>query len=126
MAQHQRWHAQQLADLMKQLAADQDSNGTSVLDNTLIIWSTDFGNDVHGGLNVPYVLLGGAQKRFRMGRYINVRKPKPAGSYGNGDGDWRSYEANNRLLISVLGGFGIQVDTYNSMEFPKALPGILA
>lgn len=126
MAQHQRWHAQQLADLMKQLAADQDANGTSVLDNTLIVWSTDFGQDVHGGLNVPYVLLGGGQKRFRMGRYLNVRRPKAPGVFGNGDGDWRSYEANNRLLISLLNGFGVQTDTYNSTEFPKALPGVLA
>jgi len=126
MAQHQGWHTQQLADLMKQLAADQDANGTSILDNTLIIWATDFGNDVHGGLNVPYVLLGGAQKKLRMGRYINVRRPKAAGVSGNGDGDSKSYEANNRMLIAVLAAFGIQVETYNSMEFPKALPGLLA
>ena len=56
---------------MTRLQAIPEGGGT-LLDNTLIVWTTDFGNEVHGGLNVPFVLLGGAQNKFRMGRYLNV------------------------------------------------------
>jgi hypothetical protein len=120
MGKLQRWYAQQLASLMTRLAQTPDGDG-SVLDNTLIIWSSDFGENVHGGLNVPHILLGGAQKKLRMGRYLDFA---PASAHPANNGDIPSYQPHNRLLVSVLQAFGLDVDQFGSDEFRGTLPNI--
>jgi hypothetical protein len=120
MAKLQRWYAQQLASLMTRMAQTPDGDG-SLLDNTLIIWSSDFGENVHGGLNVPHILLGGAQNKFRMGRYVNFA---PAAAHPGSNGDIPSYQPHNRLLVSVLQAFGLDLDQFGSDEFSGALPNI--
>src|SRR5690606_18538503 len=74
MASINRWYAEKISGLMDRLDGVQEGDGT-VLDNTLIVWAQDFGPQVHGGLNVPYILLGGAANKFRMGRYVRYQKP---------------------------------------------------
>ena len=120
MAKLQRWYAQQLASLMTRMSQTPDGDG-SLLDNTLIIWSSDFGENVHGGLNVPHILLGGAQKKFRMGRYLNFA---PASKHPAYNDDIPSYQPHNRLLVSVLQAFGLDVDQFGSDEFTGTLPNL--
>ncbi|MFT3712348.1 MAG: DUF1552 domain-containing protein [Archangium sp.] len=120
MTQVQAWHAQKLADFAASLAATPDGDG-SLLDHTLIIWTQDFGQEVHGGLNIPYVLLGGGAG-FRMGRYLRVGMPHPT-NWGVQD-PWRSYVPHNKLLVSVMNGFGISGDTFGSTEFSGPLSGL--
>lgn len=124
MATLQRWHAERLADFLGKLAAT-DDGGTSLLDNTLIVWSTDFGRHTHGGLNVPYVLLGGAQGKLRMGRYFNHYAGSYADDWGT-SGDWTKYQAHNRLMVSILQACGVDTDTFGSPEFTGPLPGLNA
>jgi hypothetical protein len=121
MSLMQGWHAQKIADLMKVFAATPDGSGT-LLDNTLIAWVQDFGEDVHGGLNVPYILLGGAQKKLRMGRYVRVNEKALSTNFA--DQAWRSYVPNNRLLASIMNAFGVSGDGFGSPEFPGALTGL--
>jgi hypothetical protein len=116
----QKWHAQKLADFVASLAATPDGDGT-LLDHTLIIWTQDFGQEVHGGLNIPYVLIGGGAG-FRMGRYLRVGTPH-ASNWGVQD-PWRSYVPHNKLLVSVMNGFGVAGDTFGSTEFSGPLPGL--
>jgi hypothetical protein len=120
MGKLQRWYAEQLAALMTRMAQTPDGDGT-LLDNTLIIWSSDFGENVHGGLNVPHILLGGAQKKFRMGRYLNFA---PSSSHPAGSGDIPTYQPHNRLLVSVLQAFGLDVDQFGSDEYTGTLPNL--
>jgi hypothetical protein len=120
MGKLQRWYAEQLAALMTRMQQTPDGDG-SLLDNTLIIWSSDFGENVHGGLNVPHILLGGAQKKFRMGRYLNFA---PSLSHPAGSGDIPTYQPHNRLLVSVLQAFGLDVDQFGSDEVSGTLPNL--
>jgi hypothetical protein len=106
MAKLNNWYAARIAALATKFASIQDGDGT-LLDNTLIVWGTDFGTDVHGGLNVPYVLLGGAQKKLKMGRYLNYFRKDGGGSFNvNG------YAPNNKLLVSIAQAFGITGDSF--------------
>lgn len=120
MSQVQGWHAQKIADLMVALAAVREGSG-SLLDNTLIAWAQDFGADVHGGLNVPYILLGGAQGRLRLGRFLQAAAPL---STNFTNAAWRSYVPVNRLLVSLMNAFGVAGTTFGSSEFEGALPGL--
>jgi hypothetical protein len=120
MGKLQRWYAQQLARLMTRMSETPDGDG-SLLDNTLIIWSTDFGENVHGGLNVPHILLGGAQKKFRMGRYLNYATGSKHPAYND---DIPSYQPHNRLLVSVLQAFGLEVNQFGSDEYTGTLPNL--
>jgi len=120
MGKLQRWYAQQLADLMTRMSQTPDGDG-SLLDNTLIIWSSDFGENVHGGLNVPHILLGGAQKKFRMGRYLNFA---PTSGHPANNGDIPGYQPHNRLLVSVLQAFGLDVSQFGSDEYTGSLPNV--
>jgi hypothetical protein len=120
MGKLQRWYAQQLASLMTRMAQTPDGDG-SLLDNTLIIWSSDFGENVHGGLNVPHILLGGAQKKFRMGRYLNFA---PTSAHPANNDDIPSYQPHNRLLVSVLQAFGLDVNQFGSDEYSGTLPNV--
>lgn len=122
MATLQRWHAERLKSFMDDLAAT-DDGGVPLLDNTLIVWATDFGRHTHGGLNVPYVLLGGAQGKLAMGRYFNHYAGTLEDDWGT-SGDWTKYESNNRLMVSILNACGVDVDTFGSPEFTGPLPGL--
>ena len=71
------WYAQQLARFAQRLADTPDGTRGSVLDHTLIYWTSEIseGNG-HGQSNYSNVLLGGASNAFRMGRCIDVaRRP---------------------------------------------------
>jgi hypothetical protein len=63
-----RWYAQQVAYLAKKLDAIPEGNGT-VLDHTLIAWTSEFGRGDHSLDNIPVVFLGGV---IPGGRFVDV------------------------------------------------------
>lgn len=67
------YHMKLLADLAGKLQAIPEGNGT-MLDNTMIIYMSDSGNEHHGNLTEwPYLVLGGCGQRVKIaGRYIQV------------------------------------------------------
>lgn len=66
-------HMKLLADLADKLQRIPEGDGT-MLDNTLIIYMSDSGNEHHGNLNEwPYILIGGGGGKLKLtGRYIQV------------------------------------------------------
>lgn len=66
-----RFHAERVADLARRLDAVREGNGT-MLDNTLIIWMSDSGEEHHGFCaEWPLVLVGGLAGRLRTaGRFL--------------------------------------------------------
>jgi hypothetical protein len=122
LAKLNNWYAQRLAGFMSRLESIPEGNGT-LLDNTLIVWTTDFGEHTHSGLNVPFILLGGAQKKFRMGRYMNVSKPNPSDPQWVGDP--KRFTATNHLLVSILNAFGDPSKTFGTTEFSGPLAGLV-
>ena len=66
-----KFHAQRVADLAKRLDSVKEGNGT-VLDNTLIVWMSDSGEEHHGFCREwPLVVLGNLGGRLKTaGRFL--------------------------------------------------------
>ncbi|MSQ96568.1 MAG: DUF1552 domain-containing protein [Gemmataceae bacterium] len=76
-----RFHAERVADLARRLDAVREGNGT-MLDNTLIIWMSDSGEEHHGFCSEwPLVLIGGLAGRLRTaGRFLQYPNYETAGN----------------------------------------------
>jgi hypothetical protein len=112
LAQVYRWYSSRFAHLLDKLAATPDVDGTSVLDNTLVIWGSELGQAWdHDIDNVPFVLAGGAAGKLTGGRYLKVGTPR-----------------HNRLLVTACHALGVtDVETYGSLDNDEGpLPGILS
>jgi hypothetical protein len=85
------WYSERFAYLLDRLAATPDVDGTSVLDNTLVIWGSELGTGwTHSLDNVPFVFAGGASGRLRGGRYLEVEN-----------------QLTNRVLVTALDAVGL-------------------
>jgi hypothetical protein len=76
-----RFHAERVADLARRLDAVREGSGT-MLDNTLIIWMSDSGEEHHGFCSEwPLVLVGGLAGRLRIaGRFLQYPNYETAGN----------------------------------------------
>lgn len=64
------WYTEMFALLVRRLSEVQDGNG-SLLDNTLVLWVSDFGDgDGHGTWDLPVVLAGNLGGRMQTGRSL--------------------------------------------------------
>ncbi|MDP3498987.1 MAG: DUF1552 domain-containing protein [Myxococcales bacterium] len=81
------WQAARVASLMSKLSAITEFDGSSVLDNTVLVWANEDGvGDHHSAEGLPVLVAGGARGRLRMGQYLDFRR-RPAltsGGYGGG------------------------------------------
>jgi hypothetical protein len=67
------WYATQFAYLLERLRSVPEGDGT-MLDNTLVLWVTEFGNsNGHGGSNMLWTLMGNAGGYFRTGDVVPCR-----------------------------------------------------
>jgi hypothetical protein len=96
-----RWYAQRFALLLDQMAATPDGDGTSLLDNTMIVWGSEIGVGwTHDVSNVPFIVAGGRAHGVRGGRYL-----RPTG------------QRHNRLLVSAAHYMGLtDMTSYGSMD----------
>jgi hypothetical protein len=72
-------------DLAQRLDAIDDGGGRTVLDNSLLVWSFEHGNRIHGSWSVPVITAGSAGGFVRTGSYIDYRNQSlmidPPGGY---------------------------------------------
>jgi hypothetical protein len=110
LAQVYRWYSQRFAYLLDKLATTPDVDGSSVLDNTLVVWGSELGRAWdHDISNVPFICAGGAAG-MNGGRYLQV-----------------SGQRQNRLLVSACHAMGLtEVATYGSLDNGEgSLAGLL-
>lgn len=95
------WYCEQVAYLAKRLADTPEPGGEgSMLDNTTIVWTNELGKgNSHTRDDIPFVLVGGGLG-FKTGRAVNL-------------GD--AY--HNRLLMSICGAMGQEVDSFGNPDF---------
>lgn len=124
LAQINHYNYGQIARLMQRL----DEYG--VLDSTLIYASSDMGNPaLHSTRNVPTLLAGGVNGKFRMGRRLKMT-PDCVDTYWcqAGEPAWQGV-SNNHLLVSILQAFGVEEDTFGTQpddgEATGALDGLV-
>lgn len=108
------YHMKLIADLAKKLKAIPEGAG-SLLDNTMIIYMSDSGNEHHGNLQEwPYVIVGGCGGRLKFGgRYIQFP------SYGN-DG----HGTIGNFYTTLLNSFGNPIKHYGNLDLTLQKNGV--
>jgi hypothetical protein len=68
-----QWHSEQIAYLLDGLSAAKEADGTSLLDNTVLLWGNELGaGNTHSHKNIPWLLAGGAGGFFKTGRALQL------------------------------------------------------
>lgn len=119
--------AQMVARFLGRLDAARDMDGRSVLDNTLLVWTTQLGDQSsHLSGRLPYVLAGGLgekMKTFRMGRFLDFA---PGGIQDRSQLTARDTAVASHLLLnSVQRTFGIEQDVFGENLNPSRCRGYL-
>jgi hypothetical protein len=105
----QQWYASQFAYLVGRLAAIDEGDGTTMLDNTAVLWADSLGEPSnHTSGPVPFVLAGG-KTFFRTGRYVKLSGPGRCGGF----------ESHGRLLVSLCQACGVETDKFGDPAFCK-------
>jgi hypothetical protein len=104
------WHGQQVNYMLDKLAATTESDGSNMLDNTLLLWGNELGvGNSHDYKNIPWLIAGGANY-FKMGRSLQYKNLP-----------------HNNLLVSVCNAMGFSdVTTFGIPGVcTGALPGLV-
>jgi hypothetical protein len=104
------FYAQELAYLAQRLDGMVEPDGSTVLDNTIVLWASEIAvGRSHSWEDMPFVLLGGGQGRLQTGRF-------------------QQYPSENhcRLMVSLCQAFGVDVQTFGGFDTGGGvLPGLL-
>jgi hypothetical protein len=106
------WHAEQVAYVLDHLAAAQEVDGGSMLDNTLLLWGNELGSgNTHTYKDIPWLLAGGAGGYLQMGRSLELKD-----------------QPHNNLLVSICNAMGFSdVSTFGIPGVCTGpLPGLTA
>ena len=104
-------------DLAQKL--DVDAAGGSLLDETLVQWSSESGPESHTPLSQPVITVGGAGGYFKTGMFVDYRNvtPKSAAGSGTAFGDPpRKYAGlvHNRWLGTIAQSMGLAPADYEA------------
>lgn len=94
------WYSEQFAYLLNKLKAVPEGSGT-LLDNTVILWVSEFGeSNGHSADNLLWLLMGNANGYFKSGQVVNL-----------------GGRATNDVLTTVQNAFGIAGDTFGNPAY---------
>ena len=103
-----RWHAEQVAYMVDGLAKQKEADGSSMLDNSVLLWGNELGvGNTHSYKNIPWLIAGGGGGSLKTGRYLQY-PDRP----------------HNDLLVSVCNAMGYSDVT--SFGIPGVCTGPLA
>ncbi|MEM6991943.1 MAG: DUF1552 domain-containing protein [Myxococcota bacterium] len=110
-----RWYTEMFVYLLQQLASIPEGDGT-MLDNTLVLWLSEFGDgNGHNSQNLPAVLAGNVCGRVNTGQHLD-HTDRSVGDLGT-------------TVLNAFGfddeRFGYLGETYEGPTVTGALPGVL-
>jgi hypothetical protein len=122
LAKFNRYAYSKVARLMQKLDA------LGALDSTIIYATSDMGNPaLHSTQNVPTILAGGANGKFRMGRRLKMKDDCPPESIWCGQNDAVfSPVTNSKILVSIAQAFGQDLDSFGTQPDPALTTGALS
>ena len=95
-----RWYSEQAAYLLERLDSIPEGGGT-MLDNTLILWASEFGeSNGHSSNNLMWLLMGNAAGQFGTGRVLDC-----------------GGRSTNDLHTSLCNAFGIPDQTFGNPAY---------
>lgn len=105
MTDYTAYHASQVAELLAMLDSIPEGDGT-MLDNTLVVWTSELADGIHGFDRMPNMLFGG--QTWTTGRYLHYPSDTPYEAWvWNGVRRSSSGRPHQKLLSSILRGFGV-------------------
>ena len=109
MVQISTWMNEQLAYLLGKLDQMVESDGSTVLDNTLVLCCNELGHSgFHTHQNMPFMLIGGLRGTLRTGRFIKYE-----------------HQPHNNLLVSVANAMGVPITSFGDDRIcTGALPNL--
>ncbi len=124
--ENRRWRMRLVAQLLAGLDDPEFSEGDStILDNSLMLYTSEFSNGVrHTAWNQPVLLAGSAGGAMQTGRFITYNEHAQANPNSL---EYQSAESTHNLYTSVLQAFG-ESDTHfgnGAAEHEGPLPGLL-
>ena len=102
-------HAEQVARLVTVLEQLPDSDGGSIMDNTLIVWGSELADGWHGYEHYCPVLIGGSW-HFRTGRYLHWPHQTPIEVLARDGFTSVSGLPHQRMLVSVAQAMGLDMN----------------
>lgn len=95
-----RFYVEQFAYLLQRLADIPEGDGT-MLDNTVVLWTTEVGNpDSHTHDDMPIIVAGGAGGYFQTGRFLD---------FGG--------VPNNQLFVSICHAMGLNDTQFGHPQY---------
>ncbi|MFL1405159.1 DUF1552 domain-containing protein [Marinobacter sp. M1N3S26] len=109
--QYKQYHMRQFRYLIENLASRTDTDGNSLLHNTVIFLCSELGDsNAHDHRNMPFILAGNAGGALQTGRYVDF-----AG------------DAHSKLLVSIANMLDVNIDSFGyTGHGTGGLPGLLA
>lgn len=122
MVNHGKVHAGDLRRVIGALDAIPSEGGT-LLDDTLVVWTSELGSPEHAIARWPVVLAGGSSFFGGTGRYLRWREADVVpGAWG----DETVGPPHNHLLVSVARAMGVDLDQVGEASVPLKGGGSLA
>jgi Protein of unknown function (DUF1552) len=96
------FYAKQFAYLLGKLDAVKESNGSSLLDNSMVLWVNELAKgNIHSHNPLPVVIAGKCGGALRTGRYLKLPQSQP----------------HNNLLVSVANAMGVSMTTFGNPAY---------
>jgi hypothetical protein len=119
MADYYAVHAKQFAELISLFKSVPEGSGT-MLDNTIMLWTSEIGHGKHHLHLQLSVLAGRGGGAFTTGRYVKYGEidPNPAPHNGDFDQWWGKGTllgpAHSKLLVSIMNAMGVPGNSFGS------------
>jgi hypothetical protein len=96
------WYASQFAYLLQGLDSVVETDGSTLLDNCLVIWINELAKgNVHSHAPLPVVIAGSCGGALRPGRYVKYAQQQP----------------HNNLLVSIANAMGTNISTFGNQAY---------
>jgi hypothetical protein len=102
-------HATQMARLVSLLESLPEGDGSSIMDNTLIVWGSELADGWHGYRHYCPVLIGGSW-HFRTGRYLYWPQETPIRMLTPTGYSMTSGKPHQHALVSVAQAMGVTTE----------------
>lgn len=119
------WFATQMNYVLQQLDSSVEADGTTLLDNTLVVFGQDTTSYIydkgstHHTARFPMFMAGGGNFAYKTGRYLKFPGTPARGidaNDGDGETQMNKWVHHHRLLVSICQAFGVNVDKFGNAD----------
>lgn len=101
---------EKFASLLDRLAMRTESDGSRLLDHTLVVFCSQIANGSHELTRLPWLLAGSSNGYFKTGRYLRFARAKM-----DAIPDWETAgRPHNDLFVSIANAMGIDITSFGN------------